>query len=85
MWAKHGNSPPLDLVWQTACQKLGNQLFIKRSDLQALSRNHKATTQKTSNWPQLIKEMKALREDIRKHAGNFDITELIEESRKGLR
>lgn len=74
-------------IWsgKLPAQKLGNQLFIKRSDLQALPRNRKDATQKTSNWPQLIKEMKALREDIRKHAGDFDITELIEESRKGLR
>jgi len=74
-------------IWsgKLPAQKLGNQLFIKESDLQALCRNHKAATKKTSNWPQLIKEVKALREEIRKYAGNFDVTELIEESRKGLR
>jgi len=74
-------------IWsgKLPAQKLGNQLFIKRSDMQALSRNHKAATYKKTNWPQLIKEVKALREEIRKHAGNFDVTTLIEESRKGLR
>jgi excisionase family DNA binding protein len=73
-------------IWsgKLPAQKLGNQLFIKRSDLQASRLNDKVAKQKTSNWPKLIKEVRVLREEIRKHAGNFDITELIRESREGL-
>lgn len=73
-------------IWsgKLPAQKLGNQLFIKRGDLQSLRLNLRGATQKKTNWPQLIKEVGALREQIRRHAGNFDITELIRESREDL-
>ncbi|MBL7209763.1 MAG: helix-turn-helix domain-containing protein [Dehalococcoidia bacterium] len=73
-------------IWsgKLPAQKLGNQLFIKRTDLRSFYRNHKVATQKPSDWTKLMKEVKTLREEIRRKHGNFDITELIEESRKDL-
>jgi len=73
-------------IWsrKLPAQKLGNQLFIKRSDLQSFYRNQKVAREKPPDWAKLMKEVKTLREEIRRKHGNFDITELIEESRKDL-
>jgi len=73
-------------IWsgKLPAEKLGNQLFIKRNDLRSFYRNHKVARQKPSDWAKLMKEVKTLREEIRRKHGNFDITELIEESRKDL-
>ncbi|MBM3154858.1 MAG: helix-turn-helix domain-containing protein [Chloroflexi bacterium] len=72
-------------IWsgKLPAQKLGNQLFIKRSDLRALHRKRQSERQKVSLL-EFLEEARALREEIRKHAGNFDVTELIRESREDL-
>ncbi|MBM3155439.1 MAG: helix-turn-helix domain-containing protein [Chloroflexi bacterium] len=72
-------------IWsgKLPAQKLGNQLFIKRSDLRALHGKHQPEQQKVSLL-EFLEKARALREEIRKHAGNFDVTELIRESREDL-
>ena len=72
-------------IWsgKLPAQKLGNQLFIKRSDLQAIG--SKKDEKKTFDWPKWLKEAKSLRDQIRSRTGtNFDVSELIRESREGL-
>lgn len=72
-------------IWsgKLPAQKLGNQLFIKRSDLQALHKNSQPEQQKI-NLLEFLEKARVVREEIRKHAGNFDVTELIRQSRKDL-
>lgn len=73
-------------IWsgKLAAEKLGNQLFIKRGDLRAFCEKHKVARQQTITLLQFLEKARVLREQIRRRTGNFDITELIEESRKGL-
>ena len=73
-------------IWsgKLPAEKLGNQLFIKRSDLQAFCERYKITNQQTISLLEFLEKARVLREQIRRRTGNFDITELIEESRKGL-
>ncbi|MBM3142511.1 MAG: helix-turn-helix domain-containing protein [Chloroflexi bacterium] len=74
-------------IWsgKLPAQKLGNQLFIKRSDLQAFCQKHGETKQKTVSLLEFLEKARTLREQIRSRTGRtFDVTELIEESRKDL-
>ncbi len=74
-------------IWsgKLPAQKLGNQLFIKWSDWQIFCKKHRLTKQRTMNLIQFLKEAKIIRDQISHRAGtNFDITELLEKSRKGL-
>ena len=74
-------------IWggKLPAQKLGNQLFIKRSALEAFCKNHKVAQRQTISLLEFLEEAKAIREQIRNRTGvNFDVTELIEKSRKDL-
>jgi len=72
-------------IWsgKLPARKLGNQLFIKRSDWEIFL-EHK-NTQRDDRF-KFIERATALREKIRARTGtNFDIPALIEESRQGHR
>ncbi len=73
-------------IWsgKLPAEKLGNQLFIKRDDLRAFCEKHTIARQQTISLLEFLEKARVLREQIRRRTGNFDITELIEESRKGL-
>ena len=76
-------------VWtgKIEAEKVGNQLFIKRSEIDKswISGSLKKTA-KRSNLAEFIERTGILRERVRKETGGrlFDVTEMIEESRKGL-
>lgn len=72
-------------VWsgKLPAQKLGNQLFIRRSDLRAFL--DRLSVNKRGAWDKLeaIERAEALQKRIRARTGtNFDISALIEESRQ---
>jgi len=69
-------------IWsgKLPAQKLGNQLFIKRSDWEIFL---KYTNKQRDDRFKFIERATALRERIRARTGtNFDISALIEESRQ---
>jgi len=73
-------------IWsgKLPAQKFGNQLFIRRSDLRAFFKRSGAN--KHGSWDRLefIERAEALQKRIRAKTGtNFDISALIEESRRG--
>lgn len=72
-------------IWsgKLSAEKLGNQLFIKERDLEAFCLS-KGINQKASfDVVKFLAEAKALRERIWKRTGTtFDVSELIEESRR---
>jgi len=72
-------------IWsgKLPAQKLGNQLFIKRSELRAFL--DRLSVNKRGAWDKLeaIEHAEALQKRIRARTGtNFDISALIEESRQ---
>ena len=70
-------------IWsgKLPAQKLGNQLFIKRPDWETFLNN---TNKEKDTRFRFIERAKALRERIRARTGtDFDISALIEESRRG--
>jgi excisionase family DNA binding protein len=72
-------------IWsgKLPAQKLGNQLFIKRSELRAFL--DRLSVNKRGAWDKLeaIERAEALQKRIRAKTGtNFDISALIEESRQ---
>jgi len=72
-------------IWsgKLPAQKLGNQLFIRRSDLRAFL--DRLSVNKRGAWDKLeaIERAEALQKRIRARTGtNFDISALIEESRQ---
>jgi len=72
-------------IWsgKLSAQKLGNQLFIRRSDLRAFL--DRLSVNKRGAWDKLeaIERAEALQKRIRARTGtNFDISALIEESRQ---
>jgi len=74
-------------IWsgRLPARKLGNQLFIKGQDWQMFCKKHKITKQQTISLLEFLKKARVLREQIRHRTGiDFDITELVKESRKGL-
>lgn len=69
-------------IWsgKLPAQKLGNQLFIKKSDWETFLKN---TNRQKGDRSTFIERAAALRERIRARTGtNFDISALIEESRQ---
>jgi len=69
-------------IWsgKLPAQKLGNQLFIKKSDWEIFL---KGTNKQRDDRFNFIERATALRERIRARTGtNFDISALIEESRR---
>jgi len=61
-------------------QKLGNQLFIKRSDLETFLKD---TNKQKANRSRFMERAVALQERIRAKTGvEFDVSALIEESRQ---
>ncbi|OGO14772.1 MAG: hypothetical protein A2Z02_03770 [Chloroflexi bacterium RBG_16_48_7] len=76
-------------VWsgKIEAEKVGNQLFIDRSQIdKSCTFGNLKKNSKSSNLAEIIKRVDVLRERIRKETGGrvFDVTEMIEESRKGL-
>jgi len=73
-------------IWsgKPPAQKLGNQLFIRRSDLKAFLKSLGTNKHGSLDRLEFIERAKALRERIRARTGtDFDISALIEESRRG--
>ena len=69
-------------IWsgKLPAQKLGNQLFIKRSDLEIFLKN---TNKQKGDRFRFIERAVALQERIRAKTGvEFDVSALIEESRQ---
>jgi len=69
-------------IWsgKLPAQKLGNQLFIKRSDLETFLKD---TNKQKGDRFRFIERAVALQERIRARTGtDFDISALIEESRR---
>ena len=72
-------------IWsgKLPADKLGNQLFIKRSNLEAFCQSKGIKKKSSFAVIKFLAEAKALRERIRKRTGaTFDISELIAESRR---
>jgi len=72
-------------IWsgKLPAQKLGNQLFVKRSDLETFLGNTGVNKQKGVDKFKFIERAAALRKRIRARTGtDFDISALIEESRR---
>ncbi len=72
-------------IWsgKLPAQKLGNQLFIKKSDLRAFLNKLSANKRRTWEKSESIERAEALQKRIRARTGtNFDIPALIEESRQ---
>ena len=70
-------------IWsgKLPAQKLGNQLFIRRSDWEIFLKN---TNKQKGDRFRFIERAAALRERIRARTGtDFDTAALIEESRRG--
>jgi excisionase family DNA binding protein len=69
-------------IWsgRLPAQKLGNQLFMKRSDLEAFLKD---ANRRKSSRSGFIERAVALQQRIRAKTGvGFDVSELIEESRR---
>ena len=69
-------------IWsgKLPAQKLGNQLFIRKSDLETFLKN---TNKQKGDRATFIERAAALRKRIRARTGmEFDISALIEESRQ---
>lgn len=72
-------------IWsgKLPAQKLGNQLFVKRSDLRAFLNSLGANKHGTWDKLESIERAEALQKRIRARTGtDFDISALIEESRR---
>ncbi len=73
-------------IWsgKLPAQKLGNQLFIRRSDLRAFLKRSDAKKHGSRDRLEFIERAEALQKRIRARTGtNFDISALTEESRRG--
>ena len=73
-------------IWsgKLPAQKLGNQLFIKKSDLTAFLKSSGANNHGAGDRLESIERAEALQKRIRARTGtDFDISALIEESRRG--
>lgn len=69
-------------IWggKLPAQKLGNQLFVRRADVLRMTTAAKRTDKQTQIA--LLKEIKALRERMRRRFGTFDILEALDRSRE---